>query len=72
MSVRIYAMYLWQSRSADWVLTGMVAISACGQLNRENKFSLLTVREFALDNLVSRDEFGSRVPRRPAHSPNPG
>ena len=35
-----------------------------GQLNRENSFSLST---FAPENLVSRDGFGSPVPRQPAH-----
>ena len=37
---------------------------ARGQLNRENYFSLSL---FAPENLVSRDGFGSPVPRQPAH-----
>ena len=43
---------------------GKVANPACGQLNRENKFSLSA---FAPENLVSRDGFGSPVPRQPDH-----
>ena len=34
------------------------------QLNREDNYSLST---FAPENLVSRDGFGSPVPRQPAH-----
>ena len=37
---------------------------ARGQLNRENEYSLSA---FTPENLVSRDEFGSTVPRQPAH-----
>ena len=36
-----------------------------GQLNKENVFFLFP---FATENLVSRDWFGSPVPRQPAHS----
>ena len=43
---------------------GKVANPARGQLNRENEFSL---SPFAPENLVSRDGFGSPVPRHPAH-----
>ena len=43
---------------------GKVANTACGQLNRENNISLSA---FASENLVSRDAFGSPVPRQPAH-----
>ena len=43
---------------------GKVANPAHGQLNRENNFSLSA---FAPENLVSRDGFGSPVPRQPAH-----
>ena len=42
----------------------MVAIPACGQLNRKNNISLFP---FAPKNLVSRDGFGRPVPRQPAH-----
>ena len=42
----------------------MVAIPACGQLNRKNNISLSA---FAPENLVSRDGFGSPVPRQLAH-----
>ena len=43
---------------------GKVANPAHGQLNRDNAFSLST---FTPENLVSRDGFGSPVPRQPAH-----
>ena len=43
---------------------GKVANPAHGQLNRENKYF---PAPFAPENLVSRDEFGSPVPRQPAH-----
>ena len=44
---------------------GKVANPARGQLNRENQFPCR--RSFASGNLVSRDGFGSPVPRQPAH-----
>ena len=44
--------------------SGKVANPARGQLNRKNKTSLAP---FAPENLVSRDGFGSPVPRQPAH-----
>ena len=43
---------------------GKVANPARGQLNRENEISLSA---FAPENLVSRDGFGSPVPRQSAH-----
>ena len=43
---------------------GKVANHARGQLNREMNISL---SPFALENLVSRDGFGSPVPPQPAH-----
>ena len=43
---------------------GKVANPGRGQLNRENVFSL---SPFAPENLVSRDGFGSTVPRQLAH-----
>ena len=43
---------------------GKVANPARGQLNRQINISLST---FAPENLVSRDGFGSPVPRQPAH-----
>ena len=42
---------------------GKVANPACGQLSRENEY----VSAFAPENLVSRDGFGSPVPRQPAY-----
>ena len=46
---------------------GKVANPARGQLNRETNISLTP---FATENLVSRDGFGSPVPRQPVHSQN--
>ena len=43
-----------------------VANPARGQLNRENELFPVLV-PFAPENLVSRDGFGSPVPRRPVH-----
>ena len=43
---------------------GKVANPARGQLYRKINISL---SPFAPENLVSRDGFGSRVPRQPAH-----
>ena len=43
---------------------GMAANPPRGQLNREKNISLST---FAPEYLVSRDGFGSPVPRHPAH-----
>ena len=43
---------------------GKVANPARGQLDRENEYFL---SEFALENLGSRDGFGSPAPRQPAH-----
>ena len=43
---------------------GKVANPARGQLDRESEY--FPVR-FAPENLVSRDGFGSPVPRQPAH-----
>ena len=43
---------------------GKVANPARGQLNREKKKSLSA---FTPKNLVSRDGFGSPIPRQPAH-----
>ena len=42
-----------------------VANPARGELNRENEYSPVPV--FVPENLVSRDGFGSPVPRQPAH-----
>ena len=44
--------------------TSKDANPARGQLNRKINISLSA---FALENLVSRDGFGSPVPRQPAH-----
>ena len=43
---------------------GKVANPACGQLTEKIDISLFA---FAPENLVSRDGFGSLVPRQPAH-----
>ena len=44
-----------------------VANSARGQLNSENEHLHISLSAFAPENLVSRDGFGSPVPRQPAH-----
>ena len=46
-----------------WINRVRVANPARGQLNRENEYT----SAFAPENLVSRDGFGSPVPRQPAH-----
>ena len=46
----------------------MVANPARGQLNREDKFSPVSL--FAPENLISRDRFGRPAPRQPTHSPH--
>ena len=46
---------------------GKVANPARGQLNRENEYSSISLSAFAPENLVSRDGFGSLVPRQPVH-----
>ena len=43
---------------------GKVANPNCGQLNKKNEYFLVA---FVLENLVSRNGFGSPVPRKPAH-----
>ena len=55
-------MTITYSKSKDQ--PGKVANPARGQLNMEMNTSL---SPFAPENLVSRDEFGSPVPRQPAH-----
>ena len=45
---------------------GKVANPTRGQLNRENEH-YFPIRVRAPENLASRDEFGSPVPRQPAH-----
>ena len=61
MIITCYSSRVWINR-----VSLKVANPTCGQLNRENKFSLFP---FSPDNLVSRDRFGRRVPRQPAHYP---
>ena len=61
-----FPLQLTTSKSMDQ--PSKVANPACGQLNRENKYiSLISLSPFAPENLVSRDRFGSPVPRQPAH-----
>ena len=55
-------MVITHSKSKDQ--PSKVANPARGQLNREMNISL---SPFAPENLVSRDGFGSSVPRQPAH-----
>ena len=47
-----------------WINRVKFANPARGQLNREMSVSL---PPFAPENLISRDGFGSPVPRQPAH-----
>ena len=47
-----------------WINRVRLPIPARGQLNRKSNISL---SPFAPENLVSRDGFGSPVPRRLAH-----
>ena len=56
-------MVITHSKSMDQ--PGEVANPARGQLNRENAH--ISLSAFAPENLVSRDGFGSPVPRQPAH-----
>ena len=58
----MYGHYNTYSKGKDQ--PGKVAYPARGQLNRKIIFSLSL---FAPENLVSRDGFGSPVPRQPAH-----
>ena len=58
-------MYVWPSHIAKCNdQQGKVISAARGQLNRGNESFPIP---FAPENLVSRDEFGSSVPRQPAH-----
>ena len=50
---------------------GEVANPARGQLNRENEYFPFSLSAFAPENLVSRNGFGSPVPRQPAHMTSP-
>ena len=60
----MYGHHITYSKSMDQ--PGKVANPVRGQLNREKNISLFA---FAPENLVSRDGFGSLVPRQLAHSP---
>ena len=70
MCVRMHVQYIVITYSRVCGLTKyskQVTNPACGQLNRENVFSL---SPFVPENLVSRDRSGRPVPRQPAHSPH--
>ena len=64
------SMYVYKYMYARIIITrckskdqpGKVASLARGQLNRD-----ISLSPFAPENLVSRDGFGSPVPRQPAH-----
>ena len=58
----MYGHHIYYSKGKDQ--PGQVANPARGQLNRENGYFPVP---FAPENLVSRDRFGSPVPRQPAH-----
>ena len=61
--VNYVCMVITYSKSMDQ--PGKVANPARGQLNRENEYFFVAF--VAPENLVSRDGFGSPVPRQPAH-----
>ena len=64
MYVCMYAYMYSHTYSKIMDQPGRIANAARGQLNREFFFSL---SPFTPENLVSRDGFGSPVPRQPAH-----
>ena len=58
-------MYVWSSqiarvRISRVMLPFLLVVSGTGEMN-------ISLSPFARENLVSRDEFGSPVPRQPAH-----
>ena len=57
----MYGHHIWQDKDQP----GKAANPARGQLNRETEYFSLSA--FAPENLVSRDGFGSPVPRQSAH-----
>ena len=61
---RRVSMYVCITYSKSMGKPGKVANLAHGQLKRENGYSLSA---FTPEHLVSRDGFGSPVPRQPAH-----
>ena len=61
-NLRTVCMVMTYSKSKD--RPGKAGNPARGQLNRDTYISLSL---FAPENLVSRDGFGSPVPRQPAH-----
>ena len=60
-------MYIYKSKDQP----GKVANPVCGELNRVNEYFpvpiLALIISSRLNNLFSRDGFGSSVPRQPAH-----
>ena len=56
-------MYIYKYTKSKYQ-PGKVANPASGQLNMENEYLPL---QFAPENVVSRDDFGSSVPHEPAH-----
>ena len=67
----IYIIYIYMYSHTSYTKKSMdqpskvIANPARGQLNRENEYFLSSV--FAPENLISRDGFGSPIPRQPAH-----
>ena len=61
-NINMYACMYGHAYGKGMDQPGKVANPARGQLNRENEYFPL-----APENLVSRDGFGSPVPRQPAH-----
>ena len=65
-------MYVWSITNSKGIdQPGKVGNPACGQLKRKHVFCS-SLSPLALENLFSRDRFGSPVPCQPAHSPHPG
>ena len=55
--ISVVCVYVWSSRAGDWVNTGHIYNPACGELNRENVFSLDCVSPFVPESLASQDRF---------------
>ena len=55
--------YVWSHISNSMNQPGKAANPARGQLNRENEYFNISLSAFAPENLISRDGFGSPVPR---------
>ena len=66
-TVYVYVCMYGHTYSKSMDQPGKVANPARGQLNKENEYFNISLSPFAPENLVSRDGFGSPVPRQHAH-----